>query len=139
MVNPAILSSLLLLPLLAATTALPSPDLQAEADAAYEDDVSNAFNCASRSRAVNEAIIAFCYGGAFAANSVVVPSTFATNGLESGTVHLQIVGHCDPPQWVPAKWCAPQFHAICAHSKELGFGSQRFGDGACQQWIIGRS
>ena len=68
---------------------------------------------------------------------MVVPSKYASKGHTYGDVHVSIHGHCEPAQWVPLEYCAPQFHTICASGKDNSVtGSRRFGHNGCQHFKI---
>ena len=92
--------------------------------------------CKHKSHAVAQAIARFC-----SKSNIVVPSTYAESGAvggDKGSAYVQILGPCNPPQWVPKEFCMKQFHKICAEGDVLGAGRRHYGRNGCQEWTISR-
>lgn len=99
-------------------------------------DYENSIACAARNPALNTAIQNFCNcrnsNGKFV-NNIVIPSPFARRGATiANNARVRITGKCNPPQWVPLQYCAPQFHAMRAQ----GVRKRRFGRNKCQVWSL---
>nr|POE78438.1 cobalt/magnesium transport protein cora [Quercus suber] len=92
-------------------------------------------SCANKNLGVINAIGKFCQN-----DSIVVPSKHAGKGqqghVDDSWANIQITGDCNPPQWVPSKYCLSQFQEICAKGDKDGAGSQTFGRDGCQTWTI---
>ncbi|CAK4031774.1 Hypothetical predicted protein [Lecanosticta acicola] len=77
---------------------------------------------------IQQAIGKFCQK-----TNIVVPSTYATNGMRGndGKGFVSIEGTCHPPQWVPQEYCMEQFNNMCANEEV----TKKFGRNGCQTWI----
>ncbi|GAB1740503.1 hypothetical protein NU219Hw_g5606t1 [Hortaea werneckii] len=95
--------------------------------------------CWGKNSNVVQAIDAFCSKG-----NIVVPSPYAKKGgsarKKAGTraAKVAVTGSCNPPQWVPQKYCKSQFMGMCARSQKGSFGAsaKQFGRNKCQNWSI---
>nr|POE56504.1 hypothetical protein CFP56_33476 [Quercus suber] len=91
--------------------------------------------CMDKNSGVINAIGMYCQN-----DDMVVPSDYANKGQQGydgdNWAFLQITGNCQPPQWVPSKYCISQFQEICATGDEHGAGSKTFGRDGCQTWTI---
>lgn len=103
-------------------------------------DYQNAIACSRRNPSINTAIDAFCNkknAQGQLTNDILVPSPYSNAGASHGGVKVSIPGKCDPPQWVPFEWCAPQFHAMCAGmGRATGSVVKIYGRIGCQAFTI---
>ncbi|KAK3722517.1 hypothetical protein LTR37_002509 [Vermiconidia calcicola] len=113
--------------LLALTAAFASADPSLETRA--NQDMKH---CMEKAPNVHKAIEKFCKK-----TDMVVPSNYAHMGETVGNTFIQIMGPCDPPQWVPQQACWSQFHHICRHGNSRGEGTKQYGRQGCQEWVIG--
>lgn len=104
----------------------------------------NATKCGARFPRINIAIEAFCrHSKTDVNNSMMIPSEYARQGIGStgkrgNRFIVRVEGNCNPPQWLPYKWCVAQFQEMCANAKNpWGYHTQNFGNNGCQKFIIG--
>jgi hypothetical protein len=98
--------------------------------------MEDASRCITRAPNAYKAIHKFCYGS----DHIVVPSTYTDMAKFDGKAFVKIGGesNCDPPQWVPRKYCRENFYKLCANGKKHGVGTRRFERDKCQSFHIGR-
>ena len=103
------------------------------ASTSSENDAQNFHNCNKHNRDIATAIQAFCWN-----EKLMVPSTYAKNGMAWGKVLVSIDGKCKTPAWVPSSYCMTQFHSICGEvgPGTTGYGRQDFGHKGCQHFLI---
>ena len=91
-----------------------------------------AARCHRKNKNAFDAIRKFCYGR----SGITVPSNYAKQEKYAGNAFVKIgeSSTCNPPQWVPRRYCISQFYQICANKK---WGKARFGRNKCQSFHIG--
>lgn len=74
-----------------------------------------AARCRNKNKNAFNAIHKFCYGK----SGIMVPSDYAKSEKYAGNAFVKIdeSSTCNPPQWVPRKYCLSQFYQICANEK----------------------
>ncbi|KAK4550185.1 hypothetical protein LTR36_003152 [Oleoguttula mirabilis] len=105
------------------------------------NDFALSTTCGAKNPAVNLAIQAYCSStsmGARAAGGLAIGSPFARAGMIHDGYKVSIVGPKCPAnsKWVPAKYCAAQFHYMCAYGGAKGAAVTTFGNAGCQIWTI---
>lgn len=95
------------------------------------DDEANWKACEKTNNNILVAIRDFCNKPS--GDTIMVPSTYASNGAVYGDAKVYVTGKCEPAQWLPSKYCQLQFRQVCA---EAGYGAEDFGDKGCQRFII---
>ena len=112
----------------------------AEADPEAEPDLAQllhggalAARCRHKNKNAFDAIHKFCFGK----SGIMVPSNYAESEKYAGNAFVKIgeSSTCNPPQWVPRKYCLSQFYQICANKK---WGKARFGRNKCQSFHVGK-
>ena len=95
------------------------------------NDWANSGTCGAKNPSTNTAIEQFCSKG-----DIVVPSDYASNGVNVDGVVVKVTGQCGY-QWLPPAWCRAQFHAVCANGGPHAGGGHRVFNG-CQKFVIER-
>ena len=104
---------------------------------AESQKLRNAVTCKTKAPDAYSAINEFCYGE----THITVPSDYAKEADYSGDTFAKIGGEsdCDPPQWVPRKYCLRNFYEVCANGNEHGRGKGTYGRNGCQSFHIGKT
>ncbi|KAK3109872.1 hypothetical protein LTR53_016418 [Teratosphaeriaceae sp. CCFEE 6253] len=101
--------------------------------AASSNALSDMQLCAAKNQGGMNAIGRFCQK-----TDMVAPSKYASDGMWSPDLrtHVAISGNCNPPQWIPEKYCYSQLFNMCAHGGKHGGSSHHYGNNNCQHWKI---
>lgn len=69
---------------------------------------------------------------------MVVPSTYASNGVSNAKAFVRIQSNCSPAAWVPSAWCKEQFFQMCNQlGTDIYLGMyKKYGTDGCQKFII---
>lgn len=113
--------------------ALPEAEAEADPDTVGIVSGARAAVCKAKNNDAYHAINKFCNGK----TGIMVPSAYAKKEKYHGNAFVKIGGEsfCNPPQWVPRKWCLTQFYKVCANKK---WGKGHFGRNKCQSFHIGK-
>nr|OQO32572.1 hypothetical protein B0A51_00136 [Rachicladosporium sp. CCFEE 5018] len=96
----------------------------------------NSQRCSQKNPNVVNAIGRFCQKGDMVINSLYAWQGSISNYRNDWKAHVWIRGTCNPPQWVPQKYCFSQMYDICANGGPHGGGRGWYGTNRCQEWSI---